>query len=190
MRDSATRSLRSPISGSSTEPVSTLIIHAHPVPDSLNRALFSAAREGLSVDGALPSTASLCDGDDPTAEDLADLSTLVFVYPTWWGGPPSILLDWTERRLGPWIDGTPSEASPIAVVRQLAVITTHGSPKLLNVLTGEPGRRLFGRSVRELCAPDCTWHWLAYYGIDAHNTKTRNAFVSGLPDQVRSMTRP
>lgn len=167
--------------------MSALIIHAHPVPDSLNRALFAAAQEGLTVGDDRPTAASLCDGDDPTGADLVEVSTLVFVYPTWWGGPPSILLDWVERRLGPWIDSTPAEPSPVASVRQLAVITSHGSPRYLNVLTGEPGRRLFGRSVRGLCAPDCQWNWLAYYGIDADNVDTRTAFLAGLPDRLRSI---
>ena len=167
--------------------MSALIIHAHPVPDSLNRALFIAAQEGLTAGDDRPAAASLCDGDDPTGADLADVDTLAFVYPTWWGGPPSILLDWVGRRLGPWIDSTPTEPSPLTSVRDLVAITTHGSPRMLNVLTGEPGRRLFGRSVRGLCAPDCRWHWLAYYGIDAENAETRTAFVSGLPDQLRSI---
>ena len=32
-----------------------------------------------------------------TPRDLAGVDTLVFVHPTWWGGPPAILLDWVGR---------------------------------------------------------------------------------------------
>lgn len=167
--------------------MSALVVHAHPVPDSLNRALVAAAVDGLSTDGVPPPTASLCDGDDPTIDDLRTVETLVFVYPTWWGGPPAILQDWIERRLGPWIDGNPGAASPIGSVTDLAVVTTHGSPQLLNRVTGEPGRRLFAKSIRLLCHPDSNWHWIAYYGIDADNERTRNAFVESVPGRLRSM---
>ncbi len=156
----------------------SLVIHAHPVAESLNRALFAATVEGLtSVDGESPGTALLTEGDDPSPDDLRDVETLVFVYPTWWGGPPASVLDWIDRRLGPWIDGTPAEPSPIAAVRALAVVTTHGSPQLLNRVTGEPGRKLFKRSVVPLAAPSCSWHWLAYHSIDADNAETRSDFV-------------
>ncbi len=167
----------------------SLVIHAHPLPESLNRALFAAAIDGLTIPtGPAPATASLTDGDDPTIEDLHGVTTLVFVYPTWWGGPPAVLLDWIERRLGPWIDGSPGRPSPITTVETLAVITTHGSPQLLNRITGEPGRRLFKRSIVPIASPTCSWHWLAYYGIDADDAKGRGAFLTGLPARLRGIT--
>ena len=169
--------------------MSQLVIHAHPVAESLNRALFAAAIDGLTTaSGTAPNTASLTDGDDPTVEDLQGLRTLVFVYPTWWGGPPAIALDWIERRLGPWIDGSPAAPSPIAAVDTLVAITTHGSPKLINRFTGEPGRQLFKRSIKRLAAPTCSWHWLAYYGIDADDSASREAFVAGIPGEFRKIT--
>ncbi len=172
-----------------SDPTSRLVIHSHPVADSLNRALFTTAIDGLTTpSGEPPAHASLTDGDDPTIEDLQGVSTLVFVYPTWWGGPPASLLDWLERRLGPWIDGSPASPSPIAAVEHLVAITTHGSPKLLNRITGEPGRQLFKRSVKPLASPTCSWHWLAYYGIDAENADTRSAFVTGIPEELRRIT--
>lgn len=170
-------------------PTSRLVIHSHPVADSLNRALFDAAIEGLTTpDGEPPASASLTDGDDPTVEDLQGVRTLVFVYPTWWGGAPARLFDWIERRLGPWVDGSPSSPSPIATVETLVAITTHGSPQLLNRITGEPGRQLFKRSIKPLASPACSWHWLAYYGIDADNAATREAFVAGIPAELRQIT--
>lgn len=166
-----------------------LVIHAHPVAESLNRALFTAAIEGLTTpSGDAPVVASLTDGDDPTVEDLASATTLAFVYPTWWGGPPAVLLDWIERRLGLWIDSSPAEPSPIASVERMVAITTHGSPQLLNRITGEPGRRLFKRSILPLASPTCSWHWLAYYGIDADNARSRDAFVAGVPAKLRGIT--
>lgn len=168
---------------------SRLVINCHPVPGSLSRALFSAAIEALtSPDGEPPNHVSLSDGDDPTIEDLQGVTTLVFVYPTWWGGPPAGLLDWVQRMFGPWVDGSTSAPSPIAAVETLAVVTTHGSPSWLNRITGEPGRQLFKRSIKPLASPTCSWRWLSYYGIDADDTTTRNAFVSELPDQLRRIT--
>lgn len=166
-----------------------LVIHAHPVAESLNRALFRAAIEGLtSSNGDAPTTASLTDGDDPSTDDLRPVDTLVLVYPTWWGGPPSILLDWIDRRLGPWVDAGAEHPSPIAAVETLAVVTTHGSPQLLNRITGEPGRQLFKRTIKPLAAPTCSWHWLAYYGIDADNADTRHRFLDDLPGRLREIT--
>ena len=164
-----------------------LVVHAHPVPDSLSRALFESAVDALTVDGPPPGAASLCDGDDPDERDLAGVDTLVFVHPTWWGGPPAVLLDWIGRRLGPWIDGQPAEPSPIAGVTTLAVVTTHGSPFWVNRMTGEPGRHLFADSIRPLCAPSCEWHWIAHYGIDAGNAEKRNAFVASVPTRLRAI---
>lgn len=169
--------------------MTSLVIHSHPVADSLNRALFAAAIEGLtSIDGQLPASASLTDGDDPTVDDLQGVTTLVFVYPTWWGGAPASLLDWIERRLGPWIDGAPSAPSPIADVETLIAVTTHGSPQLLNRFTGEPGRQLFKRTVKPIASPTCSWHWLAYYGIDADDAAGREAFLANVPSELRKLT--
>ena len=174
--------------------MTAMIVHAHPVPDSLNRALFTAAVDGLADSGAgvassPPIAVSLYDGDDPSVDDLRAVETLVFVYPTWWGGPPAMLLDWIERRLGSWIDDTPSEPSPLSSVRRLAVVTTHGSPRLLNRATGEPGRRLMSRSVRSLCAPGCRWKWIAHYGIDTGDDASRADFVARVPADLRSFNR-
>lgn len=168
---------------------SRLVIHWHPVPESLSRALFAATVDGLtSPDGAPPAHVSLSDGNEPTIDDLRGVTTLVFVYPTWWGGPPAGLLDWLQRLLGPWVDGDATGPSPIAAVETLAVVTTHGSPSLLNRITGEPGRQLFRRSIKPLAAPTCSWHWLSYYGIDADNATTRDAFLAELPDRLRQIT--
>lgn len=185
--------VRSPISASAIDFVNpapiSLVIHAHPLLESLNRALYAAAIDGLTMSGETPpATASLTDGDDPTAEDLQGITNLVFVYPTWWGGLPAVLLDWVERRLGPWIDATPDSPSPIAKVETLTVITTHGSPQLLNRITGEPGRRLFKRSIVPIASPNCSWHWLGYYGIDADNAESRGAFLAGIPGRLRGIT--
>lgn len=168
--------------------MSSLVIHAHPVPDSFSAALFTATIEGLTAaDGVAPAAASLCRGDDPDSDDLGGITTLAFVYPTWWGGQPAVLLDWIQRRLGPWIDGERADSSPVASLTTLAAITTHGSPRWVNAVTGEPGRRLLGRSVRALAAPTCSWHWLAYYGMDANDAATRTAFLTELPSQIRRL---
>jgi len=175
--------------------VTRLIIHSHPVANSLSQALFAAAIDGLTTaEGQAPAAASLIDGDGdgdgdgPTVDDLRGVTTLVFVYPTWWGGPPARLQDWIERRLGPWVDGSPSTPSPIAAVETLVAITTHGSPALMNRATGEPGRKLFKRSIKPLASPTCSWHWLAYYGIDAGDAERRRTFVAGIADELSKIT--
>ena len=69
----------------SDHPVTRLIIHSHPVANSLSQALFAAAIDGLTTaEGQAPAAASLIDGDgdgdgdgelridNPASEDVKD----------------------------------------------------------------------------------------------------------------------
>ena len=62
--------------------------------------------------------------------------------------------------------GQAGSSARLTNVRRLVAITTHGSPKLLNVLEGESGRRVIGRAVRVLCNRFARTTWLAMYNID------------------------
>jgi hypothetical protein len=58
------------------------------------------------------------------------------------------------------------------------VVTTHGSPKRVNLVQGESGRRLVMRSLRLLVHPRARRRWVAYYGIDRDEPARRDAFVA------------
>ena len=65
-------------------------------------------------------------------------------------------------------------------------VTTHGSPKWINVVEGEGGKRTVTRSLRTMCHPLARTTWLALYGIDGASESKRTAFL----DRVeRRLTR-
>lgn len=159
------------------------VIQAHPVPESFNAALLDAIRDGLST-RTEPIIYQLGEGNEPgpTADDLAGTTELWFVYPTWWGGQPAVLLDWLQRTLGPWIDGGAEGPSPLWTTRRLVAVTTHGSPPFANKLQGEAGRQFLSRTVLSLCSPTAEFEWLAFFGIDWREDSERKEFL----DEVRS----
>jgi NAD(P)H dehydrogenase (quinone) len=125
------------------------------------------------------------------AERLREAQGLVLVYPTWWGGQPAILKGWIDRV---WVEGVayhlPEGANHIRPllrhVRRLAAVTTHGSPKWINAIEGEPGKRTVLRQMRLLCHPLARTRWLALYGVDRSDEPERRAFL----DKVkRSMSK-
>ena len=61
-------------------------------------------------------------------------------------------------------------------LRRLVVVTTHGSPKRVNVVEGEPAKHLVGRQLRALCHPLARTRSLALYGMD-----TAGETMHGLP---------
>lgn len=160
--------------------VSTLVIHAHPLDDSFSATLRDTVCDALATSGVDHRVAALCLGDQP---DLAMVDHLVAVYPTWWGGPPAILLDWVQRLLSPDVDGEATgDMSPLGSIRRVTVVTTHGSSVLINNLQGEPGRQTWARVVLPRCGQGATFDWVALYKIDRTDEAQRRSFV----DEVRS----
>lgn len=104
-------------------------------------------------------------------EDLQWCDTLILVYPTWWSGQPAVLKGWFDRVLMNGVAWTLPEGkarlSPMLTnVRRLIVVTTHGSPKWVNMLQGEPGKRTVFRSVRLMFHLRTRCTWAAIYGMD------------------------
>lgn len=117
---------------------------------------------------------------------------IVLVYPTWWSGQPAILKGWFDRVLMCGVawrlpEGAARIEPLLTNVRRLVVVTTHGSPKWVNALQGEPGKRTALRSVRLMFGLRCRTSWVAAYGLDRADARTRIRFerrvrrvVSGL----------
>lgn len=159
------------------------VVHAHPVPESYSGALLTAVVDGLST-RERPQVHRIGDASEagPTIEALQTTDELWFVHPTWWGGQPAVLLDWIQRTLGPWIDENATAPSPLAGVRQLTAVTTHGSSAFINRLQGEPGRQLYRRVLHPLCAPTASFDWVALYTLDRSTDAERTEFL----DRVRA----
>jgi putative NADPH-quinone reductase len=94
-----------------------------------------------------------------------------------------------------WVEGVAYTLPPGAArvrpllrnLRRLVVVTTHGSPKRINVVEGEPGKHLVGRQLRALCHPLARTRWLALYGMDTAAEAERRAFLARVE---RRLARP
>lgn len=128
----------------------------------------------------------------PHAENLRWCDTLVFVYPTWWGGQPAMLKGWIDRV---WVAGVAYELPPggnrirplLKNIRRLVVVTTHGSSKWINALQGEGGKRVISRALRVLCHSRARTSWIALYGIDRASDRDRSGFLDRAERKARSL---
>ena len=155
----------------------TTVVHYHPVDDSYSAALCRAVCDALESRGAPYRLVRLHRGETADRRRLAATEHLIAVYPTWWGGLPARLLDWLQKTLGPDIDGPPASPSALARVRRLTVVATHGSGRLKNTVQGEPGRKLWKRTILGLCAPGAAFGWVALYDLDRLDRADLERFV-------------
>ncbi len=188
-----------------------LVAYCQPVADSLIGAALARTLAGLEAvgaefrihdlygDGFEPELSAaehgayLAPGVDPSlqryVDDLRWCDTLVFVYPTWWAGQPAMLKGWFDRV---WACGVAWESTPgadritplLGTVRRLVVVTAHGSPKYVNALEGEGGKRTVFRSLRAMCHPRARTHWIALYGVDTSSQKQRAGFLDRVERKV------
>lgn len=195
-----------------------LMVYCHPVEGSFNSALRDRALAALRDGGHGVDLLDLYrEGFDPvlsTAEreayitDTAWLAArvqqhvdllsrtegLVFVYPTWWYGPPAMLKGWLERT---WL---PDRAFTIARkkgeragaglqhIRWLCCITTSGAPWWWLLLMRDPGRMLFVRGLRALMARRCRVTWLQLFDMNNVDDGDRRRFLDRV-QRVLSVVR-
>ena len=185
--------------------LSAMLVYCHPVPDSfaaalrdrvmatLTRAGVNAALFDLYADGfdpALSRSERLAHLDPdlrpPDLEDqfaaLARADLLIFVYPTWWYGPPAMLKGWLDRVLRAGIafrlpEGSDLIEPMLTQVRQIAVVTTYGSPWWLIYYVGDAGRRTIARGLQLLCPNARRPLWLGLYGMDKAGDEDRRRFL-------------
>ena len=192
-----------------------LIVFAHPVADSFVGAARTRAHAVLVDAGHAVDVIDLnAEGFDPVlraaewenhdghggiAPDvhahvakLQWADTLVFVYPTWFGAQPSILKGWFDRV---WVEGVayrlPAGGGHLRPklrnIRRIVVITSHGSGKLTNMVTGEPGKRVILRGLRTLCHPLTRTRWIAFYGNDTAEPADRSAFLDRVASSMAKL---
>jgi NAD(P)H dehydrogenase (quinone) len=195
------------------DPVTTLVVHAHPDPTSFNHAVVAAAVEGLRRSGTEPVVIDLyAEGFDPrmsAAERLAYESgepilheqvgryaelvtgahTLVVVYPTWWFGLPAILKGFLDRVLVPGVGFRIDERSGrirpgLTNVRRIVGISTYGSPRTYVRLVGDPGRRTILRTLRLICHRRCRTRWLGLYAVDSATEARRSEFLTRVTEEL------
>lgn len=193
-----------------------LIISAHPCADSLSHAVVASARQGLERAGHTATVIDLYDIGFRAEMSLPDLQAyraqaeppdpmvrahielirtaqvLVFVYPTWWGGPPAVLKGWLERVLVPGVAFRFDERGRVRPgmthVRRVVGISTYGSPWLYAKLVTDVGRRMIMRALRLNCGWRTTTTWLGLYSVDTAGPNDRAAFLDRVEHQMASVS--
>ena len=191
-----------------------LIVYCHPVPSSYAHALLEATRGALAQAGHDLKTIDLYgENFDPVmsrAERETYLSDpqgnarkvqshvdallwaegLVFVFPTWFYGPPAMLKGWFERVWLPEIAfGVPRHKGDRAQgklgdIRRVVVVTTSGSPWWWLRLIRDPGRSFFTRGLRPLFARGCRVQWLQLYNMNNATDADRRDFLAKVSRQL------
>ncbi len=191
------------------------VVHCHPLPDSFTAAardrVLTGLRAGghevrlldLYAEGFVPELSKWerehhLDGPETKpdiagyAADLQWADALVLVYPTWFSGQPAMLKGWIDRV---WVEGVayhlPEGSNVIKPllqnVRRIAVVTTHGSSKWVNMMQGEGGKRIAFRSLRLMVNRRVRTTWLALYGIDVADEPARTAHLDKVERTFREL---
>ncbi len=184
-----------------------LLVHCHPLPESYNAALRQRAEMALARNGHAVEIVDLyAERFDPVlsaeerrdyldapernlarvaghVEKLKRAEGLIFVYPTWYYGPPAMLKGWFERT---WLPGSAFEIpryrgararGALGNIRRCVCITTSGSPRWWLWLIGDPGRRLFTRGLRAVFHRRCKMTWLQLYNMNNAGAADRARFL-------------
>lgn len=184
-----------------------LIVYCHPCPESFNAAVRDTALATLTERGHEIRVIDLhaegfdpvmsaeerrgyhtpTENEAPVAEHLALLrwcEGVIFIYPTWWYGPPAMLKGWIDRVWVPHATfGMPEPGKPIRRVltniRLIGAISTLGSPWWWWTLAmGEPGRRILLRGLSVLVSPQVKTFWLALHQMDSASADDRAGFLA------------
>lgn len=87
---------------------------------------------------------------------MAAADELVFVHPTWWGGPPALLKGFIDRVFLPghafrYREGSPFPDQLLRGKSARLLVTMDSPPWWFRWVTGQPGHRLLKKAVLEFC---------------------------------------
>ena len=197
-------------------PTRALVVYCHPSPTSYIAAVRDGVLAGLDAAGAESRLIDLygeqftpelsaaehaahhLPGTDPSVADHASAlqwcDVLIFVYPTWWAGQPAMLKGWFDRVWANDVawelpDGANRLRPRLRNVKRIVAVTTHGSPKYINVVEGEGGKRTLTRSLRAMCHRFCRTTWLALYNLDRCSEADRIRFLARTEATIVALTR-
>lgn len=160
------------------------LVHCHPVEGSFTTAVRDTMARAITERAGVVDIIDLYAEDvDPIRPDrehiarhralLATADALVLVYPTWWSAQPAMLQGWVEAVLPREV----TRGRPMPRVRRILAVTSHGSPKWLNAMEGEAGKRLVTRYLRRAAHRRCRTEWIALYGMDRIGDAERTAHL-------------
>jgi NAD(P)H dehydrogenase (quinone) len=196
----------------------TLVVHAHPNPQSFSAALYQLACATLKERGHTVHALDLyAEGFDPVmsrqerhdylanpqasierlqshVDLLMRCEHLVFVHPTWWNGPPAMLKGWLERVWLPEVVFRPARKKGERIepllqnIRQFTVITHGGAPGWWLWLIGDPHRKMLTRGLRSLFANGCKTTWLQLHNMNTVTEQERRAFMARVQSQLAKLS--
>lgn len=181
------------------------VVHAHPLRDSYNHALFRLILDTLEARGhevvatdlyrlgfepALsPAERAAYIGGDYPRDGLGGLDAtlcradgVILCYPHWWFGMPAMMKGYIDRVWGPGIafDHAPGGGRirpRLDNIKVFGVVTSYGSPWwVVHLLMGNPGGKAL-RPLRMLCGRGLRHFHLAHYDMDRSTPASRQAFM-------------
>ncbi len=169
-----------------------LVLHAHPLADSLHGALHREIVGRLQARGHEVDDCDLyAEGFDPVldaagrgryfdtagnrtgveryVERLFAAEALVLCFPVWCFGPPAILKGFMDRVMVPGVSFRLDEKGVLRPnlthLRRLVAVATYGRNRLEMWWMGDPPRNMVKRYLRWFVAKDACVRYLPLYGI-------------------------
>lgn len=185
-----------------------LVVHAHPLADSLAAALRDAAIDGIAAAGHESDLVDLyADGFDPClsieeraafaspdyapppeiagyCERLVSADGLVLVFPQWWFGMPAILKGFIDRVFVPGLTFAVNPATRVleprlSRLRTCHVVTTTNSPwRITELYMRNPVRRQIRNGTIGICGKGVSFRMLSMYGLDKATRAECERFIA------------
>ena len=157
--------------------MTVLVVQSHPSEKSFNEAILTRVISHL--DTARTDTTLIRLGKEKTILDIniKKPDSVIFIYPTWWGGYPASFLEWVNLVLA-------TQNDLFVNVKSILSITTHGSSKLVNLVQGEWGRAYTKRKIATLCHTDVKLKWVSLYKIDRRADSELEEFLQAIGTEL------
>ena len=181
-----------------------LVIHAHPVEESFNKALFRLVCETLEQAGHSVDACDLyAEGFDPVmsphdrrtyhdypantgpvethVERLRAAEALVFVSPVWNFGFPAMLKGYFDRV---WLPGVSFELKDgkltptLRHITKVAAVVSYGGTRWRAFLVGNPPKKTMTRVIRGQIRIGAPVRYLAHYDMNNCTEQTRADFMA------------
>lgn len=153
--------------------VTTTVWWCHPLADSFTAAVAATVANTAAAHGPTDTIDMYRDTHVPGGGDL-----LVCVHPTWWSAEPAAALQRYEA-----LAGHPPR------YRSLMTVSTHGSPRWVNMAEGRNARRNARRNIAPLIGAERSL-WVAMYAMDRADADARAAHMRSASTRVnRELTR-
>lgn len=196
--------------------MNVIVVFAHPSHDSFSHAIYERAlaaliKAGHNVDAfplyeehfvaalTRPEWASYNSENavlDPHvaryAKAVQTTDAMVFIYPTWWSGLPSILKGWCDRVLVSGVAFTFDDSGKVKPalgnVKQIIGISTYGSPRTYIRFINDNGRRTITRALRLCTGLRTRTTWLGLYAVSATSHEQREQFLGRVDKTMRKLS--